>query len=223
MLLDVKICGLKTPEAVERALARGATHLGFIFFGKSPRNIDPPLAGELAALAKGRAKTVAVTVDADDETLDDIVNLMQPDMLQLHGHESPDRLLAVKTLFGLPVIKAFSIRDAADLGRVDAYVGIADRFLFDAKAPVGSDLPGGNGVAFDWRVLRSLDGAIDYMLSGGLNKDNVSEALAETGAKAIDISSGVESAPGVKNLDMIDAFFDAVEAAGGQVAKRRLM
>ncbi|MBP1851834.1 phosphoribosylanthranilate isomerase [Rhizobium halophytocola] len=222
MKLDVKICGLKTPDATERALARGATHLGFIFFDKSPRNIEPDLAGELASLAKGRAKTVAVTVDADDETLDDIVSLMQPDILQFHGHESPDRLLAVKALFGLPVMKAFSIRTADDLDRIDPYIGVADRFLFDAKAPAGSDLPGGNGVSFDWRLLQSLDADINYMLSGGLNKDNVAEALAETGARGIDISSGVESAPGVKNVDRIDAFFDAVDLAGKTALKGRL-
>ncbi|MCX8999479.1 phosphoribosylanthranilate isomerase [Rhizobiaceae bacterium BDR2-2] len=211
---DVKICGLKSEEAVDRAVARGATHIGFIFFPKSPRNIEPALAGELADRARGRAKIVAVTVDADTDDLDEIVDQLKPDILQLHGSESPERVLTLKALYGLPVIKAFSVRDAGDLQRIDPYIGIADRFLFDAKPPRGSDLPGGNGVSFDWRLLQSLDGSIDYMLSGGLDKDNVGSALALTKARAIDVSSGVESAPGVKDAGMIDAFFDAVEKAG---------
>jgi phosphoribosylanthranilate isomerase len=214
MKMDIKICGLKTPEAIAHAVARGATHVGFIFFEKSPRHLEPDLAGELANEARGKAKIVAVTVDADDEYLDDIIALVQPDMLQLHGRETPERILAVKALYGLPVIKAFSIRDEDDLRRIDAYIGVADRFLFDAKPPVGSELPGGNGVSFDWALLRKLDDDVDYMLSGGLNKDNIAQALAETGARGIDVSSGVESAPGVKDLGMIDAFFDAVEASG---------
>lgn len=207
---DIKICGLKTREAIDRVVDRGASHLGFIFFKKSPRDIAPDLAGELTDHVRGRAKIVAVTVDADNEELDEIVTLLKPDILQCHGTESPERLLAIKALFGLPVMKAISIRDPRDLESVTPYIGVADRFLFDAKPPIGSDLPGGNGVAFDWRVLRGLDDGIDYMVSGGLNKDNVVAALGETGARGIDVSSGVESAPGVKDLDMIDAFFDAV-------------
>jgi phosphoribosylanthranilate isomerase len=213
---DVKICGLKTAEAVDRAIARGATHIGFIFFEKSPRNIAPDVAGELADRVRGQVKIVAVTVDADDEELDDIVSLLRPDILQLHGHETPERVLHVKALYGLPVMKVFSIRQAADLDRVDAYIGVADRFLFDAKAPAGSDIPGGNGVAFDWGLMASLDESADYMLSGGLNKDNVALALASTRASGIDVSSGVESTPGVKDLGMIDAFFDAVADAAAR-------
>lgn len=215
MKLDIKICGLKTHDAVLRAVERGASHIGFIFFEKSPRNIEPDIAGRLADSIRGLAKVVAVTVNADDDELDEIVALLKPDMIQLHGSETPERLLQVKALFGLPVIKAFAIRDAQDFDRIDPYIGIADRFLFDAKAPAGSDLPGGNGVSFDWTLLRSLDASIEYMLSGGLNKDNITEALAETGARGIDISSGVESAPGIKDLSMIDAFFDAVRDAKG--------
>ena len=208
---DIKICGLSTAETVERAVARGATHIGFIFFEKSPRNIEPDIAGKLADAVRGMVKVVAVTVDADNDELDEIVDLLKPDILQLHGHETPERVLNIKAIYGLPVMKAFSIRDADDLAKIDPYIGIADRFLFDAKPPVGSDLPGGNGVSFDWTILRSLDGSIDYMLSGGLNKDNIAEALAETGARGIDASSGVESAPGIKDPAMIDAFFDAVK------------
>ena len=205
---DIKICGLKTPEAVERAVAQGATHLGFIFFPKSPRNVAPEVAAELADPVRGKAKIVAVTVDADDDELDDIVHLLKPDVLQMHGHETPERILHVRALYGLPVMKA------SDLDRVDAFIGVADRFLFDAKAPAGSELPGGNGVSFDWEIMASLDDSVDYMLSGGLNKDNVGLALASTRASGIDVSSGVESAPGVKDLHMIDAFFDAIADAG---------
>nr|CAD6429577.1 phosphoribosylanthranilate isomerase [Rhizobium sp. Q54] len=210
---DIKICGLKTTEAVERAVARGATHIGFIFFPKSPRHVDPEVAAELAEPVRGRVKIVAVTVDAGDEELDDIVHLLKPDILQMHGHERPERILQVKALYGLPVMKAFSVREAADLDRVDPYLGVADRFLFDAKAPAGSELPGGNGVAFDWNIMASLDADLEYMLSGGLNKDNVGLALASTRARGIDVSSGVESAPGIKDTAMIDAFFDAIAEA----------
>ena len=213
---DIKICGLKTPDAVERALSRGATHIGFIFFPKSPRHIEPDLAGKLADAARGRAKVVAVTVDADNDDLDEIIDLLRPDILQLHGSESPDRVLTIRALYGLPVMKAFAVREAADLEKIDPYIGIVERFLFDAKPPKGSELPGGNGVSFDWTLLQSLDGNVDYMLSGGLNKDNVAEALAMTRAPGIDISSGVESAPGVKDAAMIDAFFDAVKEAGSR-------
>lgn len=210
MMPEIKICGLKTSEAVDRAVERGATHVGFIFFGKSPRNIEPDIAGRLADRVRGRAKIVAVTVDADTDELDEIVDLLKPDILQLHGNESPERLLTLKALYGLPIMKAFSIREPDDLKRIEPYIGIADRFLFDAKPPNGSELPGGNGVPFDWRVLRTLDGSVDYMLSGGLNKDNIAAALRETGARGIDVSSGVERAPGVKDLAMIDEFFAAV-------------
>ncbi|WFR95217.1 phosphoribosylanthranilate isomerase [Rhizobium tumorigenes] len=210
---DIKICGLKTAETVDRAVARGATHIGFIFFEKSPRYIEPDLAGVLADRVRGKALIVAVVVDPDNDDLDEIMNLVRPDILQLHGHESPERVLTIKALYNVLVMKAFSVRDAEDLRRVEAYIGIADRFLFDAKAPKGSELPGGNGVAFDWSLMAWLDGRVDYMLSGGLNKDNVALALASTKASGIDISSGVESAPGVKDLTMIDEFFDAVASA----------
>lgn len=214
---DIKICGLKTPEAVDRAVERGATHIGFIFFAKSPRNIEPDIAGALADRVRGRAKIVAVTVDADPDDLDEIIALLRPDILQFHGHESPEQLLTVKAMTGLPIMKVFSVREADDLKHIEPYIGIADRFLFDAKAPVGSELPGGNGVTFDWQLLRSLDESVNYMLSGGLNKDNVAEALRQTGARGIDVSSGVESAPGVKDLQMMDEFFAAVGEASRRV------
>lgn len=213
MKTDIKICGLKTPEAIERAVRRGASHVGFIFFAKSPRNIEPDIAGKLADAVRGQVKIVAVTVNADNDELDEIIALLRPDILQLHGSESPDRVLTIKAVYGLPVMKAFAVREADDLKKIDPYIGIVDRFLFDAKPPAGSDLPGGNGVSFDWNIMDTLDGGVDYMLSGGLNKDNIAEALAITKAPGIDVSSGVESAPGVKDLTLIDAFFDAVAGA----------
>lgn len=213
MSLDIKICGLRTDEAVAAALDGGASHIGFIFFPKSPRNIDPVDAGRLRQAAKGRAKAVAVTVDADDVTLDGIVAAMQPDMLQLHGDESVARVAEIKARYGLPVMKVFALRERGDLDRITPYIGIADRFLFDAKPPKGSELPGGNGVSFDWKVLSALDASIDYMLSGGLNAGNIAEALQATNAQGIDISSGVESAPGVKDVSLIRDFFRTVGAA----------
>src|SRR5262245_56512981 len=213
MALDIKICGLKTDAALEAALAGGAAYLGFIFFAKSPRCIDPAEAGRLRQLAAGRAKTVAVTVDASDDTLDEIVEKMRPDMLQLHGRESPEHVAWLKARHGLPVMKALSVRTASDIEAISTYRGVADRFLFDAKPPAGSELPGGNGIPFDWTILGGLDSELDYLLSGGLNAGNVGEALRLAHAPGIDISSGVESAPGVKEPALIEAFFRAVKAA----------
>lgn len=213
MALDIKICGLKTDEAMAAALAGGASHVGFIFFAKSPRYVEPAQAGRLRQAAIGKAKAVAVTVDADDAFLDEIVAKMNPDMLQLHGAETPERVAAVKARYGLPVMKVFSVSEAADLDRLKPFVGIADRFMFDAKPPKGSQLPGGNGVAFDWRILAGLDAGLDYMLSGGLNAANIGDALRSANPPAIDISSGVESAPGVKDPALIEQFFRAVRAA----------
>lgn len=210
---DIKICGLKTDEALAAALDNGASHIGFIFFAKSPRNIAPAEAGRLRQAARGRARAVAVTVDADDTFLDEIVAAMAPDMLQLHGSESPERVAEVKARYGLPVMKALSLREAGDIAAIAPYRGVADRFLFDAKPPKGSELPGGNGVSFDWRILTSLDADLDYMLSGGLNADNVGAALAIANPPGLDISSGVESAPGVKDARLIAEFFQAVRAA----------
>lgn len=214
MKLDIKICGLKTAEATDKAVSLGASHVGFIFFEKSPRHLEPADAGRLADRVRGRAKIVSVSVDADDDEIDEIIAMIRPDILQLHGNESPSRVLTIKALTGLPVMKAISVREADDLRKITPYEGIVDRFLFDAKPPIGSDLPGGNGVAFDWHLLGTLDGTVDYMLSGGLNKDNVAEALAITRARGIDVSSGVESSPGIKDLAMMEAFFDAVRKAG---------
>ncbi|MDV6226136.1 phosphoribosylanthranilate isomerase [Nitratireductor aquimarinus] len=213
MTLDVKICGLKTEEALAAALDGGASHIGFIFFEKSPRHVEPDQAGRLREAARGRADVVAVTVKADDAALDAIVAAAKPDILQLHGAESPERVAEVKARYGLPVMKAFAIREAVDLEKITPYRGIADRFLFDAKPPKGSDLPGGNGVSFDWELLAALDDGVDYMLSGGLNAANIGAALNAASPRAIDISSGVERAPGEKDPDLIRNFFRAVRAA----------
>lgn len=215
MSLDIKICGLKTPEAVAAALDAGASHVGFIFFARSPRNVAPADAAALRVAARGRAQAVAVTVDADDALLDEISAAMQPDAFQLHGRESPQRVAEVAARYRRPVIKAFPVSAAADLAAIKPYAGAADRLLFDAKPPKHAQLPGGNGVAFDWNLLSSLPRGTDYFLSGGLDAANVAEALRIANPPAVDVSSGVESAPGVKDLRLIEAFFRAVAAARG--------
>ncbi|UCI10084.1 phosphoribosylanthranilate isomerase [Mesorhizobium sp. B1-1-8] len=213
MALDIKICGLKTDAAMAAALAGGASHVGFIFFAKSPRYIDPADAGRLREAARGKALAVAVTVDATNTFLEEIVAKSQPDMLQLHGSETPERVAELKARYGLPVMKVFSISEPADIERIKPFVGVADRFMFDAKPPKGSVLPGGNGVAFDWRILAGLDAGVDYMLSGGVNAANIGDALRLANPPGIDVSSGVESAPGVKDPALIEQFFRAVRAA----------
>ncbi|GAA0596879.1 phosphoribosylanthranilate isomerase [Paenochrobactrum glaciei] len=220
MNFDLKICGLKTPEAVSAVLEGGATHIGFIFFPKSPRHIGVEEAGCLRVAAQGRAQVVAVTVDADDDYLAEIVNHVRPDILQLHGQETPERVKLLKERFGLPVIKAFAIRNFDDLEAIKPYKGIADRFLFDAKPPKGSELPGGNGVSFDWELLTKLDGDVDYMLSGGLNAGNIAQALVQTGAQAIDVSSGVEARAGEKDVRLIEEFLQAVGEAKAMAASQ---
>ncbi|MCO5155419.1 MAG: phosphoribosylanthranilate isomerase [Aquamicrobium sp.] len=210
---DVKICGLKTADAIDAALAGGASHVGFIFFAKSPRTIAPEEAGRLREAARGRAKAVAVAVDADDAFLDGIVAAMRPDMLQLHGQETPARVAEVRARYRLPVMKALAISEAADLAGIAPFLGVADRFLFDAKPPKDAVLPGGNGVAFDWRLLATLDPGVDYMLSGGLDAANVGDALRLAHPPGLDVSSGVESAPGVKDTGLIADFLNAVRAA----------
>lgn len=213
MSLDIKICGLRSESALAAALAGGASHVGFIFFPKSPRHVELAQAALLRNVASGHAKAVAVTVDATDAELDVIVAGMAPDLLQLHGGESPARVGEVKARYGLPVMKALSVSTAADLDSARPYLGVADRFLFDAKPPKGSQLPGGNGVSFDWRLLAGMPSGVDYMLSGGLNASNVGEALRLVDPRGLDVSSGVETAPGLKDPGLIRAFFAAVDAA----------
>jgi phosphoribosylanthranilate isomerase len=213
MRIDVKICGLKSEAAMAAALDCGASHVGFIFFERSPRHVTPGRAAELRRAARGRARAVAVTVDAGDPVLDAIVETVAPDMLQLHGDETPERVREVRQRYGLPVMKALSIREAADLEAVGDYLGIADRLLFDAKAPKDAAVPGGRGVAFDWTLLANLDPAIDYMLSGGLNAGNIAAALSVAKPKGVDVSSGVEPTPGDKSPELIAGFFAALRAA----------
>ena len=216
--MDIKICGLSTPETVTAALNGGATHVGFIFFPKSPRNVSPDQAATLRAAAQGRAQVVAVTVDADDAALDAIVSTVQPDILQLHGAETPERVSAVKARYRLPVMKALSISTADDLSRARSFACVADRLLFDAKPPKGAELPGGNGITFDWSLLAALDGSLPYMLSGGLNASNVGDALARVDPSGLDISSGVERLPGIKDVSLIEAFFAAIRSAQQRAA-----
>lgn len=223
MSLLVKVCGLKTLETLEAALAAGVDLVGFVFFPPSPRHVTSEAAAELCRLADGRAAKVALTVDADDPTLEGIVTALRPDVLQLHGKESPERVATLKRRFGLPVMKAIPVEVEADLGLVAAYAHVADRLLFDARAPREATRPGGLGRPFDWRLLQNVDPGIPYMLSGGLHAENVSEALRVTGARGVDVSSGVERAPGEKDVAKIRAFVQAARQAGGALARCTLM
>ena len=212
MALIVKICGLKTPEALDVALESGADLVGFVFFAPSPRDLGLEAARGLGARVNGRAGKVALTVDASDKTLHGIVEALKPDMLQLHGSETPDRVAAVRTRFGLPVMKALPISQRSDLSPIRLYAKVADRLLFDARAPQDATRPGGLGKAFDWTLLKDIDPAISFMLSGGLDASNVAQALAVTRAPGVDVSSGVERAPGEKDPDKIRAFIRAARA-----------
>jgi len=213
MALTVKICGLKTPAALDAALEAGADMVGFVFFSPSPRHLRLEDARELTARVKGRAAIVALTVNATDEALTDIVRELKPDMLQLHGQETPDRVVTVRTRFGLPVMKALPIATRADLSPIRTYAHVADRLLFDARAPKSATRPGGLGKPFDWHLLAGTDPGIPFMLSGGLDARNVAKAIAITNAPGVDVSSGVESRPGVKSPEKIRAFIRAARAA----------
>ena len=213
----VKICGLSEPLTLEATIAAGADLAGFVFFPKSPRHIDFDAARALGAQAAGRIRKVALAVDADDATLDAAVAALSPDLLQLHGHESPARVAEVKKRYGLPVIKAIGVATAADVIAAQVYDGVADWLLFDAKPAPNAAVPGGAGVAFDWDLLRNIS-AKNWMLSGGLDPDNVVEALRRTQAPAVDVSSGVERARGVKDAEKISAFVTRVRALSSRPA-----
>jgi len=213
----VKICGLSTPQTLDATIAAGADLAGFVFFAKSPRHIDLDTARALGEQAAGRIQKIALTVDADDAALAEIVAALRPDMLQLHGHESPERVGAVKARFGLPVIKAIGVASAADVAAARSYDGVADWLLFDAKPAPDATVPGGAGVVFDWELLRNISAA-KWMLSGGLDPENVAAALGQTQAPAVDVSSGVESARGVKDAGKIAAFVAAVRALSSRPA-----
>jgi phosphoribosylanthranilate isomerase len=210
--LTVKICGLKTRAALDAALEAGADMVGFVFFPPSPRHLSLETARDLAARVQARAGIVALTVNATDETLADIVREMRPDMLQLHGQETPDRVVTVRTRFGLPVMKALPIATRADLSPIREYAVVADRLIFDARAPKDATRPGGLGKPFDWHLLAGVNPGIPFMLSGGLDARNVAEAIAITHAPGVDVSSGVERTPGVKDPAKIRAFIRAARA-----------
>jgi len=208
--IRVKICGLRRLADVKAVAAAGAAYAGFVFFAKSPRHLTVAAARPLLlAVPEGLAK-VALTVDADDAALDAIVAALPIDMLQLHGHESPERVAQVRARYGLPVMKAVGVADAGDLAAVFEYSLVADQVLIDAKPPKGAAIPGGNGLAFDWRLLAGRRWLRPWMLAGGLTPENVAEAIRLTGARQVDVSSGVESAPGVKDAGRIHAFLKAV-------------
>lgn len=213
MDIRVKICGLKEPAHVAAAAEAGAAYVGFVFFEKSPRNVGIAQARDLAVEAPVGVAKVALTVNADDAFLDKLVETVPLDMLQLHGSESPERVAEVRARFGLPVMKAIGIADAEDVAKIDTYGAVADQLLVDAKPPKNAELPGGNGLSFDWRLVNRKYWPRPWMLAGGLTADNVAEAVKMTGARQLDLSSGVESAPGVKDVGMIRTFMKAVENA----------
>ena len=212
MSLLVKICGLSTRETLDVALGAGADMVGFVFFPPSPRHLSLETARELGRQARGRAAKVALTVDADDATLSNIVETLQPDLLQLHGKETTARLRDIKARFGLPVMKVIAVETSTDLAVLPGFASVADRILFDARPPKGATRPGGLGAVFDWQLLSKLELKLPYMVSGGLNPDNVAEAVRVTRAGGVDVSSGVESAPGIKDPEMIRQFIRAARA-----------
>jgi phosphoribosylanthranilate isomerase len=220
MPVEIKICGLMTPDAVDVALDAAADFVGFVFFPPSPRHLDLEAARTLGARVRGRARKVALSVDADDDFLAATIEALKPDMLQLHGRETPERVVMVRTRFGLPVMTALPIETRSDLSPIRLHADVADRLLFDARPPREATRPGGLGQRFDWTLLSDIDPGVPFMLSGGLNATNVAEALRITRASAVDVSSGVERAPGNKDPDKIRAFVRAVRQATGAGARK---
>ena len=212
-MASAKICGLKTPETVAAALEGGAAFLGFNFFAASPRAIAPDAAARLAAPVRGKARIVAVTVDPDDALLDRLMATLKPDLIQLHGKETPARAAAVAARTGAGVIKVIPVSEASDLTAASAYEPVVEHLMFDTKPPKGAVLPGGTGVAFDWTILKGRRFSRPWFLAGGLDPWNVEEALAVSGAPMADVSSGVERGPGVKDPALISAFLEAARRA----------
>lgn len=209
--LRVKICGLRDVATMQAAVDAGASYVGLVFFPKSPRNVSLSDAVTVAcAVPPGIAK-VALVVNADDAQLDALTDKVPLDMLQLHGAETPDRVAEIRARYGLPVMKALGVADAGDLAAIDAYAQVADQLLIDAKPPRDADLPGGNGLSFDWRLIAGRRWPVPWMLAGGLTAENVAEAVRLTGAQQVDVSSGVESAPGIKDAGKIAAFLAAAK------------
>jgi phosphoribosylanthranilate isomerase len=213
MITKAKICGIKTRDALDAAIADGADYIGLVFCAQSPRHLEISEGRELADAARGKAGIVVLTVDADDATLAEIVGEVAPDFLQLHGVETPERVAEIKQRFSRPVIKAIPVRTSADVANAESYANVADLILFDAKAPAGATRPGGHGRTFDWTILERVTGRMPFMLSGGLTSDNVAAAISATSPMAVDVSSGVEIAPGVKDSELIRRFLQAVKAA----------
>lgn len=211
-MVQVKICGLKTAEAMDAAVTAGADLVGFVFFKKSPRHVTPAIAGGLARRVPVGVLKVGLTVDATDDELAAITGNGAVDVLQLHGHETPARAAEIRHRFGLPVMKALPVAGPADIAAARAYEGVVDRLLFDAKPPSGAERPGGNALAFDWGLLAGTRWNLPWLLAGGLTPDNVQAAIRVSGAPGVDVSSGVETAPGVKSTELIDAFIKAAKA-----------
>ena len=214
MIPLIKICGLSTASSLGAALDARAEMVGFVFFPPSPRHLAYDAARALGAQAAGRALKTALTVDADDDTFTQLIAALQPDLLQLHGKESPQRAAEIRARFGLPVMKAIGVSSAADLAAVAAYEPVVDRILFDAKPPRESTRPGGNGLAFDWGLIAGVKIGKPWMLSGGLDPQNIAQAIAATGAPGVDVSSGVESASGIKSNTAIAEFIAAARLGG---------
>jgi phosphoribosylanthranilate isomerase len=212
-MAQVKICGLSTEETMQAALDAGADFVGLMFYPKSPRNVSLELAAKLATIAKGRAKIVAVVVDADDALLKAIMHNAEPDYIQAHGSETPQRILEIKNQYGVRVIKVIKVKDAADIDLAKDFCNVADLIMFDPKAPQDT-LPGGNGLSFDWNLLSGEDEP--FMLAGGLNPDNVAQAIKLTQAPIVDVSSGVETSPGVKDAGLIAKFIRVAKSAGNE-------
>ena len=218
MSLVVKICGLSTPEALDVALDEGADMVGFVFFSPSPRHVGFDKALALGRRVRGRAQKVALTVDADDSLLGAVIEALRPDILQLHGKETAERVVAIKKSFGLPVMKAIAVETKSDLTTVTAYAPVADYLLFDARPPRTAIRPGGLGRPFDWGLLQGIELDVRFVLSGGLHAGNVDEALRVTAAPGVDVSSGVERAPGEKDQDRIRTFVRAARDAAVRLA-----
>jgi phosphoribosylanthranilate isomerase len=214
----VKICGLSTPETLEAAIASGADMVGFVFFARSPRYVAPPAAARLANQVRGRCEIVALTVDMADAELAALVEAVQPDWLQLHGGEGLERVKAVRAGHGRQVMKAVPVESPVDLAIAERYAKVADRLLLDAMPPKGATRPGGLGVPFDWSIVAGFDPDVPWLISGGLRPGNVAEALRVTGASGVDVSSGVETAPGVKSPDLIRAFIANARARAREAA-----
>lgn len=218
MMVRVKICGIKSADIMRVALDAGADDVGLVLFAKSPRNVGLREAAALADIARARAGIVVLSVDPGDAMIDEVMREVRPDLLQLHGDETPERCREIKARWPVAVMKAIGVGSAADAERALNYLGAVDLVLFDAKPPKSAVLPGGNGVAFDWSVLAAVSARVPFMLSGGLTPDNVAEAIRATGAVAVDVSSGVESAPGVKDAGMIRRFIAAAKASIAQTS-----